>query len=217
MDAVNRRMMWTDPVMKFIDVSTAPRRIVGVVADVDDENVVPRPTMTVYHPMEQEIGGGRLFVHAKMDPYALVAAITKIIRESRVRPAGGTRGDAGRCARGGVGAGSASTRWCSADSPASRWRSRSSASQACWRSPSAPGRASSASGWPIGSTPRALLTRILREGAVIGVTGIVAGAIGGLALARIVGSYVDGRSRFLESVPIVGAAACSSPRRFSRR
>jgi hypothetical protein len=25
--------MWTDPVMKFIDVSTEPRRIVGVVAD----------------------------------------------------------------------------------------------------------------------------------------------------------------------------------------
>ena len=40
-DAVNRRLMWTDPVMKFIDVSTEPRRIVGVAADVDDENVVP--------------------------------------------------------------------------------------------------------------------------------------------------------------------------------
>ena len=40
-DAVNRHLMWTDPVMKFIDVSPAPRRIVGVAADVDDENVVP--------------------------------------------------------------------------------------------------------------------------------------------------------------------------------
>ena len=28
-DAVNRRFLWTDPVMQFIDVSTAPRRIVG--------------------------------------------------------------------------------------------------------------------------------------------------------------------------------------------
>ena len=28
-DAVNRRMMWTDPVTKFIDVSGGPRRIVG--------------------------------------------------------------------------------------------------------------------------------------------------------------------------------------------
>src|SRR5712691_2591660 len=61
MDAVNRRLMWTDPVTKFIGVSTAPRRIVGVVPDVDDEHVVPSPMMTVYHPMEQEMNGGRLF------------------------------------------------------------------------------------------------------------------------------------------------------------
>ena len=80
-DAVNRHVMWTDPVMKFIDVSTGPRRIVGVVADLDDENVVPGPAVTVYHPLEQEIGGGRLFVHARIDPYALVPPITRIIRE----------------------------------------------------------------------------------------------------------------------------------------
>src|SRR5438034_5587510 len=80
-DVVNRHMMWTDPVMKFIDVSTRPRRIVGVVADVDDENVVPGPTLTVYHPLQQqELWGGRLFVHARMDPYRLVPRITSIIR-----------------------------------------------------------------------------------------------------------------------------------------
>jgi MacB-like periplasmic core domain len=75
MDAVNRRMMWTDPVTKFIGMSRDARRIVGVVPDVDDEHLVPSPSMTVYHPMEQEIGGGRLFVHAKMDPYPLGAVI----------------------------------------------------------------------------------------------------------------------------------------------
>jgi putative ABC transport system permease protein len=80
-DAVNRSFTWTDPVMKFIDVSTASRRIVGIAADIDDENVVPAPTMTVYHPLDQEIGGGRLFVHATTDPYALVPPITRIIRE----------------------------------------------------------------------------------------------------------------------------------------
>ena len=80
-DAVNRRLTWTDPVMKFIDVSPEPRRIVGVAADIDDENVVPGPAMSVYHPFEQEIGGGRLFVHARTDPYALVPPITRIIRE----------------------------------------------------------------------------------------------------------------------------------------
>jgi predicted permease len=80
-DALNRKLMWTDPVMKFIDVNTGPRRIVGVVADIDDENVVPGPAMAVFHPLEQEMGGGRLFVHAKADPYALVPPITRLIRD----------------------------------------------------------------------------------------------------------------------------------------
>ena len=47
---------------------------------LDDENIVPGPAMSVFHPFEQEIGGGRLFVHTRMDPYALVPSITKIIR-----------------------------------------------------------------------------------------------------------------------------------------
>src|SRR5687767_11360065 len=79
-DAVNRKFMWTDPVMKFIGVSTGPRRVIGVVADLDDENIVPGKKLTVYHPMEQEFGGGRIFVHASTDPYSLVTPITKIIR-----------------------------------------------------------------------------------------------------------------------------------------
>src|SRR5262249_4944988 len=70
-DAVNRKLLWTDPVMRFIGVNTGPRRIVGVAADIDDESVIPNPTITVYHPLDQEIGGGRLFVHAQSDPYAL--------------------------------------------------------------------------------------------------------------------------------------------------
>jgi hypothetical protein len=71
-DALNRRFMWTDGVMQFIGIATEARRIVGVVADIDDENITPSPTMTVYHPFEQEIAGGRVFVHASGDPYALV-------------------------------------------------------------------------------------------------------------------------------------------------
>jgi putative ABC transport system permease protein len=80
-DAVNRNLMWTDSVMKFIGIATEPRRIVGVAADVDDENITPSPTMTVYHPFEQEIAGGRLFVHASTDPYALVPTITRLVRD----------------------------------------------------------------------------------------------------------------------------------------
>ena len=75
-DAVNRHIMWTDPVMKFVDISPEPRRIVGVVADVDDENVVPGPAFTVYHPFGQDgMFVGRLFVHAHGDPYALVTPV----------------------------------------------------------------------------------------------------------------------------------------------
>jgi putative ABC transport system permease protein len=80
-DAVNRHLMWTDPVMKFVGISPEPRRIVGVVADVDDENVVPGPAFTVYHPFAQEVAfTGRIFVHAHGDPYTLVTPIERIIR-----------------------------------------------------------------------------------------------------------------------------------------
>jgi putative ABC transport system permease protein len=81
-DAVNRHLMWTDAMMKFIDISTAPRRIVGVAADIDDENVVPSPALTVSHPFGQEqLWGGRLFIHARGNPYALVSPVTRVIRE----------------------------------------------------------------------------------------------------------------------------------------
>jgi hypothetical protein len=54
-DAVNRHLTWTDPVMKFIGITPQPRRIVGVVADVDDENVVPGAAVTVYQAFGQEL------------------------------------------------------------------------------------------------------------------------------------------------------------------
>ena len=50
-------------------------------ADVDDENVVRGPALTIYHPLQQMGVAGRLFVHASGDPYALVPAMTRIIRE----------------------------------------------------------------------------------------------------------------------------------------
>jgi predicted permease len=84
-DAVNRHVYWTDPVMKFIDISAEPRRIIGVAADIDDEHVVPGPTLTVYSPFDQgEIWGGRLFIHTSANPYSLVSPITKIIRDMSV-------------------------------------------------------------------------------------------------------------------------------------
>ncbi len=80
-EAVDRHLQWTDGVMKFIGISTEPRRIIGVVPDVDDENIIPQPAMTVYQPSTQEGWNGRLFVRAQNDPYALVPAITRTIHD----------------------------------------------------------------------------------------------------------------------------------------
>src|SRR4029079_3500949 len=60
LDALNRKLMGAAPVMKCIGVRTDASRSVAIVPDIDDENVLPVPTMTVYHPMEQEMNGGRL-------------------------------------------------------------------------------------------------------------------------------------------------------------
>jgi putative ABC transport system permease protein len=203
-EALNRRLMWTDPVMKFIDVSTGPRRIVGIAADVDDENIVPGPAMTVYHPFEQEIGGGRLFVHARTDPYALVPPITKIIRDL------------------------------SADQPVERAATLEDVRAEVLApdrlnamvftgfaavaltiavvgvagvlafSVSARTREFGIR-LAIGSAPRHLLTRVLGEGAVIAGAGIAVGALGGLALAQLAGGLLP-NMRIPGVLPIAAAA-----------
>jgi predicted permease len=82
-DALDRHITWTDPVIKFIpNWNAGPYRIVGVAADVDDENVIPSPALTIYTPFEQfEVFGGKLFVHTSVDPYSLVAPITRVVHE----------------------------------------------------------------------------------------------------------------------------------------
>jgi predicted permease len=80
-EALNRDLRWTDGVMKFIGISMEPRRIVGVVPDLDDENIIPSPSMMVYQPADQEGWQGRLFVRTKQDPYPLTPAITRTIHE----------------------------------------------------------------------------------------------------------------------------------------
>ena len=67
--------------MKFIGISYEPRRVVAVVPDFDDENIIPAPAKTIYQPTDQEGWAGRLFVRAKGDPYALVPAIDRTIHE----------------------------------------------------------------------------------------------------------------------------------------
>jgi putative ABC transport system permease protein len=74
-EAVNHRFMWLEPYF-----GKRTYRIVGVVADVDDENVVPSVSLTIYHPARQMAYGGRLFVRTAGDPYTLVPALTRTIR-----------------------------------------------------------------------------------------------------------------------------------------
>ena len=204
-DAVNRRMMWADPVMKFINVSTEPRRIIGIAADIDDENVVPGAAMSVYHPFEQEIGGGRLFVHAKTDPYTLVTPIRRIIRElsadqpvERAATLADVRAEVlapdrlnamvfGGFATVALMIAVVGVAGVLAFSVSARTREFGIR-------------------LAIGSEPRHLLTRVLGEGAVIAVAGIVAGAIGGVLLARFAGGFIQD-IRIPGALPVIGAAA----------
>jgi putative ABC transport system permease protein len=204
-DAINRHLTWTDPIMKFIDVSPIPRRIVGVAADIDDRNIVPGPALNIYHPIDQELGGGRLFVHARSDAYALVTPIRRIIRElSADQPVeraatlddiraevlapdrlnalvfGGFAGVALLIAVVGV----AGVLAFSVSARTREFGIRLA----------------------IGSAPRHLLSRVLGEGAVIAVAGIVSGAAGGYVLARFAGSYMQS-IRIPGVVPVLGAAA----------
>lgn len=80
-EVLNRHMMWTDGVVRFVGISGEPRRIVGIVPDVDDEHIVAEKTMTVYHPFEQEVFGGRVFVHTRANPHALAPNIARVVRE----------------------------------------------------------------------------------------------------------------------------------------
>jgi predicted permease len=204
-DAVNRRFTWTDPVMKFIDVSTGPRRIIGVTADIDDESVIPGAALVVYHPVEQEIGGGRLFVHARTDPYALVPPITHIIRDlspdqpvERAATLDDVRAEVLAPDRlnalvFGVFAAVALTiavvgvAGVLAFSVSARTREFGVR-------------------LAIGLQPRRLLTGVLGEGAVMAGGGIVAGVAGGLVLARLAASYVTD-IHMPGILPILGASA----------
>jgi len=214
-DAVNRRLMWTDPVTKFIDVSNGPRRIVGIVPDIDDENVVPGPAMTVYHPFEQEIGGGRLFVHTRSDAYALVPPITRVIRDlaadqpvERAATLEDVRAEvlAPERVNAFVFAGFAfvaltiavvGVAGVLAFSVSARTREFGIR-------------------LAIGSAPAHLLSRVVAEGAVMAVSGIVAGVVVGGALARIAGSYVSGIQlpgalpTTMAALILVGAAVVAS-------
>jgi putative ABC transport system permease protein len=82
-DALNRQV-WFGTLAALAAGSAKPRRIIGVVADVDDQNVVQEPTLTIYQPMLGDMMGqlaNRLFVRAAGDPHTLIPSVTRTIRE----------------------------------------------------------------------------------------------------------------------------------------
>jgi putative ABC transport system permease protein len=88
-DAVGHHVYWTDPVLEFLPGTDAekarfkgPHRIIGIVADVDDLHIVPTPTSTIYGSFaDGGMFGGHLFIHTTGNPYALVTPVTKIVRD----------------------------------------------------------------------------------------------------------------------------------------
>jgi putative ABC transport system permease protein len=198
-DPLNRHIMWTDPVMDFISMSKGPRRIVGVAADVDDEHVMPGAALTIYHPFGQvpdnlsdngvSIFGGRLFVHTRIDPYALVTPVTRIVREMSIdqpvehaatlediRAEVLTPDRLNTIVFGGFAAvalaiaivGVAGVLAFSVSARTREFGIRLA----------------------IGSQRRQLLTRVITEGAVMAGAGVIAGAAVGFMLARLAGKFL---------------------------
>jgi putative ABC transport system permease protein len=185
---LNRKMWWTDGVMKFIGISYEPRRIIAVVPDFDDENIIPSPAMTVYQPSDQEGWNGRLFVRAKGDPYALVPAITRTIHEmsadqpvERASTLGDVRGEVLTPDRlnaivfGGFAAvallisvvGVAGVLAFSVSSRTREFGIRIA----------------------MGAMPRNILTNVLTEGVVMAAIGVAAGVVAGFACIWLIGRY----------------------------
>jgi predicted permease len=200
-EALNRKMWWTDPVMG----KPLPRRIVGVVADVDDEHVVRGPALTVYHPVRQMGFASRLFVQSSGDPYALVQPVTRVIRELSAnqpveRPATLEDVRAEVLAPERLNAvvlsgfafvalliavvGVAGVLAFSVSARTREFGVRLA----------------------VGSSPRHLLLKVLLEGAVIVAVGIIAGVAGGYAFAAIAAGYLE-TVRVPGPLPILGAAA----------
>jgi predicted permease len=203
-DALNRHVAWTDPIMKFIDVSPSPRRIVGIAADIDDENIVPGPALSVYHPLDQEIGGGRMFVHTRTDPYPLAPSITKIIRElsaeqpvERAATLDDVRAEVlapdrlntlvfGGFAAVALAVALVGVAGVLAFSVSGRTREFGIR-------------------LAVGSQPRRLVAGVLAEGLVMAALGVAAGAAAGLGLARLATAYVH--DVHLPGAAAVGASA----------
>jgi hypothetical protein len=189
-DPINRHVFWSDPVLKVTrKTPPRPQRIIGVAADIDDNNFVPEPTITIYHTFEQgPLFRGRLFIHTSTNPYSLVTPVTRIIRDmSAEQPIGraATLEDArtevltphrlnsvvfGLFASVALSIAVVGVAGVLAFSVSARTREFGIR-------------------LALGSQPQLLFKDVIAEGAVMAAAGIMAGAVFGLVLARVAHSY----------------------------
>ena len=203
--AVDRHLQWTDGVMKFIGFGYEPRRIIGVVPDVDDENIIPVPAMTIYQPSDQEGWNGRLFVRAQNDPYVLVPTITRMVHEmsadqpvERASTLDDIRGEVLTPDRlnaivfGGF---------------ATLALLISVVGVAGVLAFSVSGRTREFGiRLALGAQPRSILTKVLLEGLVIASLGVGAGVLVGFAFARVLSKYVA-ETQVPGALPLIASAA----------
>ena len=198
-DAINRHLWYATR------GTPRPRRIVGIVADVDDQSVVQQPTMTVYLPHSQMAGPGRLFVRAARDPYALVPSVTRTIRELSAEQAverASTLEDVRAevltpqrlsafvfTALGGIALLIAVVGVAGVLAFLVSARTRELGIRLA-----------------LGSSPRNLQAGVLRDGVRIAAIGVAFGAAGGYALARVAGRFFE-QVRMPGALPVIGAAA----------
>jgi putative ABC transport system permease protein len=199
--ALGRHMWWTDPYFG----KPEPRRIVGIVADVDDEHVVPAPALTIYHPFRQLPYARRLFVHTTGDPYAFVAPVTRIIHEispdqpvERAATLADIRAEvlAPERLNAFVFSGFAGVALLIAVVGVAGVLAFSVSAR----------KREFGVRLAVGSTPRRLLIGVMSEGAFIVAIGIVAGAAGGYAFGRVAASYLE-NVHLPGAMPVVGSAA----------
>ena len=199
---IGHNLVITDSTLRqFVNPNGDPIQIIGVVSDVDDENVIPQEAMTIYQPGF----GGRLFVRSTAgNPYALMPAITRLIRgRSPDQPVerAATLEDVkaelispdrvntivfGAFALVALTIAIVGVAGVLAFSVSTRMREFGIR-------------------LAVGSEPGQLMTTVLREGAAIGAFGVLVGGVSGIALARL-GSAVFGAVRMPGLVPAVGAA-----------
>jgi putative ABC transport system permease protein len=198
--------MWTDPLIKIAGISPKGRRIIGVLADVDDANILPQHNLTIYQPFSQgPLFGASLLVRSGKNPLALIPSITKTIRavaatqpvehastleEVRTEVLANNRVNAIVFGGFAILALAISVVGIAAVLAFSvSWRTREFAIRIA-----------------VGAQPRRILANVLTDGATTAAIGIMAGGLVGWGLSSLAGNYIS-ELQLPGPIPLIGSAA----------